>query len=84
MRKKIAFLELIGGVSGDMLIGALIDAGLSKKDLLNELNLIDLPAWNMESKIVNRCAVKATHINFVDEKNTQKKYAWNVQGICLE
>ena len=54
MRKKIAFLELIGGVSGDMLIGALIDAGLSKKDLLNELNLIDLPAWNMESKIVNR------------------------------
>ena len=76
MRKKIAFLELIGGVSGDMLIGALIDAGLSKKDLLNELNLIDLPAWNMESKIVNRCAIKATHINFVDEKNNQKKYAW--------
>ena len=54
-----------------MLIGALIDAGLSK-DLLNELNLIDLPAWNMESKIVNRCAVKATHINFVDEKILRK------------
>ena len=32
MHKKIAFLELIGGVSGDMLIGALIDAGLSKKE----------------------------------------------------
>ena len=77
MHKKIAFLELIGGVSGDMLIGALIDAGLSKKDLLNELNLIDLPRWNLEAHLVNRCAVKATHINFVEEKKSQKKYGWN-------
>ena len=77
MHKKIALLELIGGVSGDMLIGALLGAGLSKKDLLNELNLIDLPKWNLEAQLVNRCAVKATHINFVDEQNTQKKYGWD-------
>ena len=77
MLKNIAFLELIGGVSGDMLIGALIDSGLNKQDLLNELSLLDLPSWKMETKVVNRCAVKATHINFVDVKKTNKKYCWD-------
>ena len=34
---KIAYIDMIGGVSGDMLLGALIDAGLPVDDLRAEL-----------------------------------------------
>ena len=33
----IAYLDIIGGVSGDMLISAMIDAGLDKAELESEL-----------------------------------------------
>tara|TARA_Y100000748_G_scaffold237613_1_gene201631 strand:- start:135 stop:1325 length:1191 start_codon:yes stop_codon:yes gene_type:complete len=77
MSKKIGFLELIGGASGDMLIGSLIDAGLSKEDLLRELMLIDLPKWEIKVQKVKRCAVKATLIDFFQEKKYKRKYDWN-------
>ena len=42
---KIAFLDCFSGISGDMLLGALIDAGLSLEELgkaLPHALLIDL------------------------------------------
>lgn len=77
MGEKIGFLELIGGASGDMLIGSLIDSGLRKEDLIEELMLIDLPKWEIKVDRVKRCAVKATHIDFFQEKKYEKKYDWN-------
>ena len=78
MGKKIGFLELIGGASGDMLIGSLIDAGLRKEDLIKELMLIDLPQWEIKVNKVKRCAVKATYIDFFQEKKYEKKYDWKI------
>ena len=35
---KVAYIDIVGGVSGDMLIGAMIDAGLELDSLKLELN----------------------------------------------
>ena len=37
---KIAYIDVVGGLSGDMLIGALIDAGLDHNVLEIELKRI--------------------------------------------
>ena len=38
MTETTAYLDMIGGVSGDMLLGAMVDVGLNLDDLQVELN----------------------------------------------
>ena len=38
MTEITAYLDMIGGVSGDMLLGAMVDVGLNLDDLQVELN----------------------------------------------
>ena len=37
---KVAYIDIVGGVSGDMLIGAMIDAGLELDSLKLELKKV--------------------------------------------
>jgi len=43
----MAYLECFSGISGDMLLGALLDAGLSFEDLEAELSLLDLKSYEL-------------------------------------
>ena len=39
---KIAYFDCFSGISGDMVLGALIDAGLSLDALIEELNKLKI------------------------------------------
>ena len=47
---QILFLDLFSGASGDMLLGALLDAGLALDDLKAELGKLALSGYELEAE----------------------------------
>ena len=46
----LAYFDCFSGISGDMALGALLDAGLSLDALRAELAKLDLPGWRLDSE----------------------------------
>ena len=57
---KVAHFQSIGGASGDMLLGALLDAGLPLEQLQNTLRLLPLPEHSLAVQSVQRGHLTAT------------------------
>lgn len=57
---RVAYLDMVGGVSGDMLLGALVDVGLSLEDLRNTLEQLDTGGFELSASQVMRGGVRAT------------------------
>ena len=55
-----AYLDIVGGISGDMMLGAMVDAGLSVTALQNELALLNIKGWSLDVEPALRGAVPAT------------------------
>ena len=58
---KIAYFDCFSGISGDMVLGALLDAGLPLKDLNAEIAKLNLVDVAIESETTARHAIAATH-----------------------
>ncbi|MFO8090787.1 MAG: nickel pincer cofactor biosynthesis protein LarC [Desulfatiglandaceae bacterium] len=54
---KIAYLDCFSGVSGDMFLGALLDAGLPVENLRNALGTLPLRGYEIESETVLRSGI---------------------------
>ena len=65
---KIAYIQPIGGASGDMLLGALVDAGLSLELLQSELARLPVDGYDIEVTQATRCEIRGTHlkVNLMD------------------
>lgn len=59
---KIAYIQSIGGASGDMLLGALVDAGLSLELLRSELARLPVDGYEIEAAQSIRCEIRGTHL----------------------
>jgi len=62
---KVAYLEMIGGASGNMLLGALIDAGVDPAALERALRTIPVEGWSIERRRVDKLGIAATYFDFV-------------------
>ena len=56
------YLHCIGGASGDMLLGALVDAGLSLQQLKEELAKLPLTGYSIEARTAQRGVVRGTQV----------------------
>jgi len=54
---KIAYFDCFSGAAGDMILGALIDAGLDFKLLESELAKLKLPGYHLTAERVSRSAI---------------------------
>ena len=59
---KIAYIQPIGGASGDMLLGALVDAGLSLELLRAELAGLPVDGYDIEATQAIRCEIRGIHL----------------------
>jgi uncharacterized protein (DUF111 family) len=54
---SIAYLDCFSGISGDMLLGALLDAGLSIQALRRELAKLGLKGYRLRAKKARRAGL---------------------------
>ncbi|MDE2920728.1 MAG: nickel pincer cofactor biosynthesis protein LarC [Chloroflexota bacterium] len=59
-----AYFDCQAGASGNMILGALLDAGLDKTRLLAELRKLDLPPWELSDEHVQRGLIQARLVDF--------------------
>jgi uncharacterized protein (TIGR00299 family) protein len=58
----IAYFDCFSGISGDMVLGALVDAGVDLRAIEAELRRLGLENWNISAEKVKRGAIFATHV----------------------
>ncbi|HWC31387.1 MAG TPA: nickel insertion protein, partial [Dehalococcoidia bacterium] len=64
---RVAYFDCFSGASGDMILGALLDAGLSFEALRSELEKLALPtgAFELSAGRVQRAGFAATKLDVV-------------------
>jgi len=58
---KIAYFDCFSGISGDMTLGALMDAGVPLERLRDELSALQLPGWELSAEKVWKNGMAATY-----------------------
>ena len=59
---KAAYIQPLGGASGDMLLGALLDLGLPLAALQAELSQLDLGGYQLSAAAGTRCEIRGTQL----------------------
>src|SRR5579864_2199042 len=73
---RIAYLDCFSGMSGDMFLGALIDAGVSPKLLHETVAALDIGA-RLEISKVNRSGITATKVDvFIHGEKELPREEW--------
>ena len=57
-----AYFQCIGGASGDMILGALLDAGLALDDLQDALAKLGVDGYELEARKARRGGLDGTHL----------------------
>jgi len=60
---RIAYLQPIGGASGDMMLGALTDLGMPIEHLEAELGKLNVGGYRLEARQETRCEMRGTYLN---------------------
>ncbi|MCL5978909.1 MAG: nickel pincer cofactor biosynthesis protein LarC [Nitrospirae bacterium] len=83
--KKIAYFDCFAGISGDMCLGALVDAGVSLSALKKELKKLPIQDYRLVSKEVTRSGISATKVDVIIKSangNSHRTTRWkNIEKI---
>ena len=79
----IAYLDIIGGVSGDMLISAMLDTGLDKAELESELAKIVPGQFHLGATNTTRGSISATHLDVILGDDAGKRMDWQEFEDCI-
>jgi uncharacterized protein (TIGR00299 family) protein len=62
---KIAYFDCSAGISGDMCLGALVDAGVPLKEIEKGLKGLPVKGYRLETREVKRAGIAATKVDVV-------------------
>ena len=65
---RVVYFDCPSGASGDMILGALVDVGVSVEALRTELGKLGLAGWTLEAREVRRGAFRATKVDVAVER----------------
>src|SRR5713226_9451164 len=60
---KLAYFDCFSGASGDMLLGALVDAGADLGRIETELRRVPLPDWGISAEKTKKKGISATKVH---------------------
>ena len=79
---KTAYVDCFSGISGDMTLGALMDAGVSIDTLCAGLAKLNLPGYELKAEKVNRSGISATKAHvIIDRKNQKSRHLSDILDI---
>ncbi|MDA8084023.1 MAG: nickel pincer cofactor biosynthesis protein LarC [Nitrospiraceae bacterium] len=73
---KIAYFDCFSGISGDMCLGALVDAGVPPEALRRELKKIPVSGYALSSRKVVRCGISATKVDVGLDRTDRAARTW--------
>ena len=75
--KKTLYIDAFAGVSGDMMLSALLDLGVAQHALADALSGLELSGWSLEKSRVIRQGISANHVrvNVQDDQPHHRTYA---------
>ena len=76
---RIAYFDCFSGASGDMILGSLIDAGLSPRRLREELKKLRIPTIHLKVKKVLKRGISSTQV--MVEGRSEKRTHRNLKEI---
>ena len=72
---KIAYFDCFSGISGDMTVGALLDAGLKIETLEKELKILGLTGYQLEVNKVVKKGISATKFKVkIKEEGVERRF----------
>lgn len=77
---RLAYLDCFGGISGDMTLGALVDAGVDPKALQSAVAGLGLPA-ELTFETVRRAGFRATHAKVVAPEEHAHRHLHHIEAM---
>jgi len=81
---KIAYFDCFAGISGDMVLGALVDAGLSLDVLTAELKKIEISGYSLKSESVVKNGITGTKITVSTEESHHHRGLTEILNLIAE
>ena len=78
---RTLYFDCKAGISGDMVVGALLDLGISREYLINELRKLSLPNFRIAVKTVFKKGIKAKKFDVITKKETVHRHLKDINGI---
>jgi uncharacterized protein (TIGR00299 family) protein len=78
---RVGYLDCFSGASGDMILGALVDAGLSLKSLRAELAKLPLTGYRLSARKVQRAELAATQVRVTVAKKQPTRRLSDILSI---
>lgn len=73
---KIAYFDCSAGISGDMCLGALVDAGVPLKKLIYGLRPLSVKGYKLEAKTVKRNGIVAAKVDVIQRTHSTEAVIW--------
>lgn len=81
---KIAYFDCFAGVSGDMILGALVSAGVPLEVLTTELEKLKLPNWQLKARLVEKCGIVGTKVDVILKTEQQHRHLGEILTLLRE
>ncbi len=78
---KLAYFDCFSGISGDMTLGALVDAGLSLDYLREQLRGLEVPGWQLSSEKVWKNGMSSTYVKVKTEDQSKHRSLTTILDI---
>jgi pyridinium-3,5-bisthiocarboxylic acid mononucleotide nickel chelatase len=79
--KRILYLDCFSGISGDMMVGALIDLGVDLQYIKNELKNLDIGGYELKSSKVKVNAIYATRFQVNAKKDQPPRSYKDIKNL---
>lgn len=81
---RIAYFDCFSGISGDMALGALLDAGLSFKDLTAGLGKLKIRGYSLKRSVVKRQSISGTRFECVTSDHAHSRSLKEILSIIAK